>query len=178
MVVVERIADWLGEDVIGADGEKAGKLEEVFLAGNEPVLAEVKRGGLRRKTHLVPLDGAVAGRDYVRFAYSAKEITDAPEPSGDGPPGEAILNAVAEHFGLRVRGEQALEGSKARAARFEAAAAAEQRAHELEEEARRQAEQAEQSTRESDAAAAARKQAARDAEAARAEAERARSGGL
>lgn len=178
MVAVDRIADWIGEDVIGDDGEKAGRLEEIYLDDHEPILAEVKRGGLRRKTHLVPLEGAVAGRDYVRLAYSSKLIVDAPGPSGDGPPDEANLKAVADHFGLRLHGQATLEGSKARQARLAAADAAEERARELEEESRQQAQQAERSTLESEEAAMARQRAAEDAEAARAEAERARSGGL
>jgi hypothetical protein len=178
MIAVERIADWLGEDVLSDDDEKAGKLDEVYLDGNVPILAEVKRGGLRRKTHLVPLDGALAGRDYVRFPYPAKLITDAPGHSGDGAPDEAALNAVADHFNLRSHGKGKLEGSKARAARFAAADAAEQRARELEDESRRQAVHAEQSTRESEEAAMARKRASEDADAARVEAERARSDDL
>jgi len=176
MIAVERIADWLGEDVLGEDDEKAGKLEEVYLDGNAPILAEVKRGGLRRKTHLVPLDGALVGRDYVRLAHSAKKITDAPGHSGEGAPDEATLNAVADHFNLKLHGQATLEGSKARAARLAAADAAEQRARELEDESRQQAEQAEQSTRESEEAKMARERTAEQAEAARAEAERARSG--
>lgn len=126
MIGVENIVDWLGEDVIGTDGEKAGKLDEIYLDGTEPILAEVKRGGLRRKTHLVPLDGAVVGRAYLRLAHSAKSITDAPGTSGDEAPDEALLKVVAEHFGLRLRGEATLEGSKVRADRFAEAAEAAQ----------------------------------------------------
>lgn len=177
MIGVERLEDWLGEDVIDVEGEKAGKLEEVYLAGDEPVVAAVKTGGLRRKTHLVALEGTVAGRDYVRVPYSAKLVSDAPESPGDAPLDEPTLQAVAAHCGLRLRGEGTLEGSKARASRLAAAREAEERARGLEEEARRQGVESEQAGRTSAEAAAARQRAIEDAEAARREAERARGGG-
>jgi PRC-barrel domain len=172
-IEVERLEDWLGQDVLDPSDEKAGKLDEVFLDGDEPVLAEVKAGGLRRKTRLVPLDGATVGRAHVRVAYAAKRIADAPEGLGEGAPDEAYLRTVGSHYGLNWSGGT-LEGSKPRAARLAAADAAEARARELEDEARRQAEQSEQAGRASEDAAAARERAAADAEAARAEAERAR----
>jgi len=134
VIGVEFLADWLGEEVLGADGEKAGKLEEIYLDGTQPVIAEVKAGGLRRKTHLVPLDGAVVGRDYVRVAHSAALVGGAPGHSGDGPPDAATLNGVAEHYGLLLRGEGGtLEGSTARKARL----AAEEEAERAEAEAER-----------------------------------------
>lgn len=145
MIGVEFLADWLGQDVLGSDGEKAGKLEEVFLDGPEPVLAEVKAGGLRRKTHLVPLDGALAGRDYVRVSHSAKLVGSAPGHSGDGAPDPGTLNGVAEHYGLVLRGQGALEGSRARKARL----AAEEEADRAEAEAERARAEAERARRES-----------------------------
>ena len=176
MITVEQLTDWIGQDVLDAEGEKAGKLEEVYLDGDAPVLAEVKTGGLRRRTHLVPLDGASVGRSHVRVAYATQLVGEAPEGPGDGAPDEAYLRTVGSHYGLAWSGGT-LEGSKARAARLAAAEAAEARARELEAEARRQAEQSEQAGRASEDAAAARARAAADAEAARAEAERARNVG-
>lgn len=177
MIGVERLADWIGRDVLDPDGEKIGKLDEVFLDGEDPVVAEVKSGGLRRKAWLVPLDRATVGRDHLRVAHPAALVSDAPQRSGDHPPDDPTLRAVAAHFRLDLRGEGTLEGSKARAARLAAAEAAERRARELEEEARRQDEQARQSGRASEAASAAHERAAAEAEAARAAAERARRGG-
>jgi hypothetical protein len=168
-VFIERLEDWLGQDVFDPEGERIGKLEEVYLAGEEVVLAEVRTGGLRKRSHLVPVRGMTVGREYVRADHSVRKVTEAPGPAKDAEPDDATLRAVADHYGL-APGEGAVEGSKARAARLAAAAAAEARARELEQEAMRQ-EQA------SAAAADAKARAAQEAEAARLEAERKRTSG-
>jgi len=159
-VIVERLEDWLGQDVFDPEGEKIGKLEEVYLAGPDAVVAEVKVGGLRKRSHLVPVRGMTVGREYVRANHGSRVVTDAPGPPKEGPPDEATLRAVADHYGF-APGEGTVEGSKARAARLEAAAAAEARAREQE--------------RAAAEAAAAQRRAAEEAERARVEAERNRS---
>jgi len=167
-VKVERIEDWLGQDVFDPEGEKIGKLEEIYLKGPDAVLADVKVGGLRKRSHLVPVRGMTVGREYVRADHPARKVTDAPGPPKDAAPDDATLRAVADHYGF-APGDGAVEGSKARKARLEAAAAAEARARELEQEAASQ-------DRASAQAAEAQRRAAEEAERARLEAERKRAG--
>lgn len=172
---VERLEEWIGQDVVDPDGQKAGKLEEIYLSGDEPLVAEVKEGGLRRKTRLVPLEGATVGRGHVRVRHAASLIGSAP---GGGAGAEvSILDLVAGHYGLGTWSGGALEGSKPRAERLAAAAEAEERAAQLEEEARRREAEAQESGRASQEADEARARAEADARAAREEAERARGGG-
>ena len=168
-VTVERIEDWLGQDVFDPAGEKVGKLEEIYLAGPDAVIAEVKAGGLRKRSHLVPVRGMTVGREYVRADHPSRVVTEAPGPPKDGPPDEATLRAVADHYGL-APGEGSVEGSKARKVRLEAAAAAEARARELEQEAAQQ-------DRAAAEAAEAQRRAAEEAERQRLEADRNRSPG-
>ena len=161
-VIVEKLEDWLGQDVFDPDGEKVGKLEEIFLAGEDAVLAEVKTGGLRKRSHLVPVLGMTVGRSFVRADQLARKVTEAPGPDKDGAPDDALLRAVADHYGF-APGAGSVEGSKVRKARLEAAAAAEARAREQE--------------RTAAEAAEAQRKAAEEAERARLEAERNRSPG-
>lgn len=161
-VNVERIEDWLGQDVFDPEGEKIGKLEEIYLAGPDAVVAEVRTGGLRKRSHLVPVRGMTVGRDYVRADHTARVVTGAPGPAKDAAPDDATLRAVADHYGV-APGEGSLEGSKARKARLEAAAAAEARAREQE--------------RAAAEAADAQRTAAEEADRARLEAERNRAPG-
>jgi hypothetical protein len=100
MVSVEHIDDWRGQDVVDADGEKLGRLDEVFyLAGSdEAVFATVASGLLGRKHHVVPLQGASLSRDYVRINYRKDDVTRAPD-SGDAL-GDEDVRELAGFYGL------------------------------------------------------------------------------
>jgi len=73
---VEQIVDWRGQDVFDSDGERLGKLDEVYYdrASGQALLGSIKSGLLGRHATLVPLDRASAGRDYVRVAYPAEQV--------------------------------------------------------------------------------------------------------
>lgn len=68
MIAVESIADWRGQEVVDPNGEKLGKLEEIYYDGetDEPVFVAVKTGLVSKSLTLVPLLRATVGRDYVR----------------------------------------------------------------------------------------------------------------
>ncbi len=125
---IERIEDWIGREVDDADGNKLGKLDEVYFDGERAVAGEVKPGLLSRKRIVVPLEGAAVTRDLVR-------VTGTFEGSTDG-----------------------LETSKARSARLADVAEAEARARAADGEAARRAVDAEDAAkhaREAEEAAAA-----------------------
>jgi hypothetical protein len=136
MVSVEHIDDWRGQDVVDADGEKLGKLDEVFfLAGSdEAVFATVASGLLGRKHHVVPLEGASLSRDYVRVNYRKDDVTRAPD-SGDAL-GDADVEQLAGFYGLGLTNPdgtpQRLESATARETRLREAEEARARAGQLE----------------------------------------------
>ena len=68
MIPVENIADWRGQEVVDPNGEKLGKLEEIYFDGetDEPTFGAVKSGTFSKSLTLVPLLRASVGRDYVR----------------------------------------------------------------------------------------------------------------
>ncbi len=68
MISVENIADWRGQEVVDPNGEKLGKLEEIYhdAETDEPAFAAVKTGLVSKSVTLVPLLRATVGRDYVR----------------------------------------------------------------------------------------------------------------
>lgn len=84
MLEVEKIEGWRGEDVVDRDGEKVGKLDDVFTdrSSGEPEIVSIKTGFLGRKSILVPLEGASLSRDFLRLHVSKQQIEGAPE--GDG----------------------------------------------------------------------------------------------
>ena len=60
------IADWRGKQLLDRDGEKIGKLEEVYVdvETDEPVFGTVKEGRIGRHLTFVPLGGKVAEADF------------------------------------------------------------------------------------------------------------------
>ena len=184
MVGVEKVYEWRGEDVFDTDGEKVGRLHEVFYdsATGEAVVGTVKAGFLGRRTYLVPLADASAGRGYLRLDQPLAHVRKA-----EGGRGAETLDATAkrtlsEAYGLgpfagdleshalveRRRAET--EAARQRADELEAEALA--RADEVKEahaRADRAARDADMTEREGEAARRAALDARRDAEAAEAD---------
>jgi sporulation protein YlmC with PRC-barrel domain len=104
MAGVERIEDWRGEQVIDADGEQLGKVEEIFFeAGSgEPLLLSIRSGLLGRKLRLAPLAGATLGKSHVRLAANKEQFERAPEIPGDRPLDGEVLAAVESAYEITL----------------------------------------------------------------------------
>jgi hypothetical protein len=105
MIPVENIADWRGQEVVDPNGEKLGKLEEVYYDGetDEPSFIAVKTGLVSKSLTLVPLLRATVGRDYVRVDRRKAVFKKA--PSFD-PDTELTLDDEAstfEHYAMDYR---------------------------------------------------------------------------
>lgn len=142
MTRVDRMEDWVGQSVLDSEGERVGKLDEVFYstATGSPVFAAVKSGLLGRHADVVPLAGATAGRDYVRLAHTAAQIERA---ASDVDARDTIEYAdarrLADLYGIEIADDDRFEGARVLAARNEAAAEARRQAEALEEQARKRA---------------------------------------
>jgi hypothetical protein len=145
MTHVDRMEDWVGQSALDSEGERVGKLDEVFYstASGHPVFAAVKSGLLGRHADVVPLAGATAGRDYVRLAYTAAQIEQA---ASDVDARDTIEYADAQHlaqiYGVEIAENDRFEGARVLGARNEAAAEARRAAEALEEQARQRAAEA------------------------------------
>jgi sporulation protein YlmC with PRC-barrel domain len=152
---VERIADWKGQEVVDADGEKIGKLEDVYfdVETSDAAFAAVKTGFFGRGVSLAPLAQVTLTRDQVRIAYSKDDVKSAPEVESDGDLSADEEAELFAHYRLgpppggrevgpnRVRYQTATaeaNRAEAAAAAESAQAEAEQRAQDAED-ARRQA---------------------------------------
>lgn len=103
MIGIEDISQWLGQDVVDVDGDKLGKLQDVYIdvTTDEPAFAVVGIGFVgRRRLAFVSLEGAAAGQQYVQVNYDKKLIRDAPtvESVGGLPVGEEP--GIYAHYGL------------------------------------------------------------------------------
>ena len=83
----QNIAEWHGKDLVDRDGEKIGKLEDVYVdvETDEPMFGTVKEGLFARHLTFVPLRGITIGPDNIEVAVSKTEVLDAPniEMHGD-----------------------------------------------------------------------------------------------
>jgi sporulation protein YlmC with PRC-barrel domain len=177
MLSVDQIEEWLGQEVLDADGERVGKLDEVFYSVNsgEAVFVSVKSGLLGRHSSTVPLAGASVGRDYVRLAYTAEQIDGSTKevPASDGVSG-ADARRLGELYGVTVAPDDEFEAASVINERRLATEDARRQAEELEAEAARRESEAEQAQGSAQDAGQTAQQKVEEAERARREAERAR----
>jgi uncharacterized protein YrrD len=81
------IADWHGKMLVDRDGEKIGKLQDVYvdIENDEPQFATVKEGFIGRHLTFVPLGGITVGPNDLQVAVSKGQVEAAPniEQHGD-----------------------------------------------------------------------------------------------
>jgi uncharacterized protein YrrD len=87
MVGHQSIAEWHGKDLVDRDGDKIGKLQDVYVdvETDEPMFGTVKEGFLARHLTFVPLVGMTIGPDNLQVAVSREQVQEAPniEMHGD-----------------------------------------------------------------------------------------------
>ena len=87
MAEVGNLADWRGKVLIDREGEKIGKLEDVYVdvETDEPVFGTVKEGFIvGRHLTFVPLRGAVVSPDGLQVTVSKEQVQDAPNIEAEG----------------------------------------------------------------------------------------------
>jgi PRC-barrel domain len=74
------IAEWHGRELIDCDGERIGKLEQVYfdVETNEPQFGTVKEGLFGRHLAFVPLAGVTIGPDSLQVPVTKEQIRVAP----------------------------------------------------------------------------------------------------
>lgn len=172
-IQAEDLHSWIGAEVVARDGEKLGKVGEVYYRDGEALIVEVRSGLGGRKHHVASLRDARVSKDHLRLA--AGELT-ALSGSLDG---DTLAALGAQDPRLRDVAPDEVEGHGARQERDRVAAEAAARAEALEGEAakHREAEEkaaakADDASSEAHAAREAREKAEAEAQAARKDASR------
>jgi PRC-barrel domain len=97
------VADWRGKLLLDRDGEKIGKLQEVYVdvETDEPQFGTVKEGFIGRHLTFVPLGGITVGPDDLRVTVTKDQVAAAPniEQQGDEL-SQADESALYHHFEL------------------------------------------------------------------------------
>ena len=97
------VADWHGKTLIDCDGEKIGKLEDVYVdvETDEPQFATVKEGLIGRHLTFVPLGGIKVGPDELQVPVSKEQVKDAPNIELRGEElSQADESALYHHYEL------------------------------------------------------------------------------
>src|SRR5690349_25027260 len=97
------VAEWHGKMLVDRDGEKIGKLQDVYVdVGNdEPQFGTVKEGFIGRHLTFVPLGGITVEPDALRVSVTREQVKSAPNIELHGEElSQADESALYHHFEL------------------------------------------------------------------------------
>jgi uncharacterized protein (TIGR02271 family) len=93
---------WHGRTMVGSDGEKIGKISEIYEDPDtgKPEWATVSSGLFGTKSNFVPLAGASPDGEDVRAQVTKDQVKDAPGVENDGDLSEPEERRLFEHYGV------------------------------------------------------------------------------
>jgi PRC-barrel domain protein len=97
------VAEWHGRMLIDRDGEKIGKLQDVYVdvETDEPQFATVKEGFISRHLTFVPVGGITVGPDSLTATVTRAQVQDAPNIEQHGEElSQADESSLYHHFEL------------------------------------------------------------------------------
>jgi uncharacterized protein (TIGR02271 family) len=102
MTQVTEAYEWRGRDVVDAQGDKVGSLEEVYLDtdSGRPEWATVKTGLFGMKQSFVPLRDASPEGGKVAIPYDKDQVKDAPSVDPDGELSTDEEERLYSHYGI------------------------------------------------------------------------------
>jgi uncharacterized protein (TIGR02271 family) len=98
----EAVASWRGRNAVDNDGDKIGKIEEIYMDAEtgKPEWLAVKTGMLGTKVSFIPIAEASEAGDEVRVPYDKQQVKDAPNAEADGELSQQEEAALYRHYGL------------------------------------------------------------------------------
>ena len=95
--------EWLGKAVFACDGERLGKLHDVYVdvETDEPQFGTVKEGFISRHLTFVPLAGVVVGPDALTVTADKELVRSAPDLDLNGQEmSQEDESVLYHHFGV------------------------------------------------------------------------------
>jgi sporulation protein YlmC with PRC-barrel domain len=101
-MVNAKLADWRGKDVLDRDGEKIGKLEDVYVDTETDVeeFGTVKEGVISKHLTFVPLHDVNASPDYLQVLVTKSLVKEAPNIDTDAELSTFDEEGVYRHYGI------------------------------------------------------------------------------
>jgi len=102
-----QVNECIGEDLIGSDGERIGKIQEIYMdeQTNQPEWFAVKTGLFGNSLSFVPLSEANWTEEGITVRFSKSQVKDAPRAEADGRLSEDEEASLYDHYGMQY-GEQ------------------------------------------------------------------------
>jgi hypothetical protein len=99
-VAYRDFSDWHGKDLVDRDGERIGKLEDVYfdVGTDQPQFATVKEGLIGRHLTFVPLTEVTIGPDNLQVSASKAEVKDAPNLDMEGDELSQSDESTLDHY--------------------------------------------------------------------------------
>jgi sporulation protein YlmC with PRC-barrel domain len=97
------VAEWHGKMLVDRDGEKIGKLQDVYVdvETDEPMFGTVKEGLIGRHLTFVPLGGIKVAPDELQVPVSSEQVKSAPNIEQHGEElSQADESALYHHYEL------------------------------------------------------------------------------
>ncbi len=107
MTTLEELQTWRGHQLLGAEGQKLGKIDGIYLdeETGQPEWLAVSTGLFGSKLSFVPLAEAQTSGDEIRVPYDKAKIKDAPHVDPDDQLSQEEEARLYRHYGLQY-GEQ------------------------------------------------------------------------
>jgi uncharacterized protein YrrD len=101
-MATQNLAEWRGKDLVDRDGEKIGKLEDVYVDTDtdEQLFGTVKEGLFAKHLTFVPLRATTASPDQLQLSVSKKDVKDAPNMDSDGELSRGDEAELFSYYGL------------------------------------------------------------------------------
>ena len=101
MATLEDVKTWRGMEAVDNDGDKIGKIEDIYLdrQSGEPEWVAIKGGLFGSKTSFAPIRDASASGDAVRLPFSKEQVKDAPKVEADGELSPQEEQELYAHYG-------------------------------------------------------------------------------
>ena len=102
MPPVTEVLEWRGQTMVGAGGDKIGKIEEIYLdtETDRPEWALVHTGLFGSASSFVPIANASARDGDVRVPFEKAQVKDAPKLEPDGRLSQQDESALYSHYGM------------------------------------------------------------------------------
>ena len=94
--------DWRGRTLIGQDGEKIGKVDEIYVdeEGGHPEWARVVTGLFSNRSSFVPLAGATPHGEEILVQVTKEQVKDSPHVDPDEELSQEEEVELFRHYGI------------------------------------------------------------------------------
>src|SRR3712207_5464461 len=102
MALTENILQYRGQDLLDRDGDKIGRIEEIYLdtETNQPEWALVNTGLFGTKSTFVPIRDASEAGGSLRVPFEKARVKDAPGVDAGGELSQQEEAELYRHYGL------------------------------------------------------------------------------